>query len=162
MNGAARLWVVLTGVLAAALVLNGQAQAAPTFSVGGVVWPFCSGPDFCFGETSTSAVSGGVGPRTDQVGSLRAIQDVLAIAGPGVLRAAATEDVVTTGGIASPFIAFDSATASFSFDDVVLSGPPGETTMVSFNIGVAGGLLTMAQDTMYSNAGAANLTEDSP
>ncbi len=140
------------GVIAMLLAFARSAGASPTCHVSGGVSPYCSGPDYCFNETATIPVSGQVGPRTDQQGALLTTQEAFARGDRGVLQAVANEGITTTGSISSPFFAFDSASASFRCDDIILSGPPGWSTSVSFNIRVAGGLQADAEEAMSSSA----------
>lgn len=141
-----------------AALVPSLAGAAPTFHASVVLSPGCltvDGALRCVSETSsTSTVSAHAGPLTDPPATFLGTQEAHAVAGPGQLKAMSSVDisVVSPFGATSPGFAFNSATAYFTLDDILVSGPAGDTTTISFNIATSGLLTTLFDPTMAASA----------
>jgi hypothetical protein len=153
-----RVLAVALAVLAAAVP---SAATASSFEASVLLSPGCAAVDGslrCVSASSaTSAVSAGAGPIEENSGYLQSRQDALASSGPGQLNAVANVATRTylPYGALSPWSVFDSARASFSLNDILVTGPAGASALISFNIATAGGLTTLFDPSMYANTSVA-------
>lgn len=137
--------------------LPAVASGTPLFEAQVVISPGCSAVDGALrcvtSSSTTSAVSAGAGPLIE-VGIIDTAMDALAIAGPGQLEAVANVAARTPQSAynLSPIVAYDSARASFFLDDILVSGPAGETAPISFIIATSGGLTNEFDPTMGATA----------